>query len=286
MTEEIFMDARAVGCPMAREVLSILDSGEYQAASGGRVSIREEQAAAEAGTRLYSPEELAALTGGEGAPGRAAPPVEIVAATTQEAAHELAAFGVTLLNFASARNPGGGFIGGAKAQEEDICRCSGLYRALLRQPRYYEINRAQPSALYTDYQIFSPGVPFFRVASKAPLLERPFLASVITAPAPNAGAMLKNQPEEIPLLRETFVRRWKNVLAVAADTGARVLLLGAWGCGAFHNDPVLVAETAKSVIETSPHAAALERIVFSIPSFKSSAPNLKVFREIFGVEGR
>ena len=68
--------------------------------------------------------------------------LNFVDATTLEAAQQLAGESPhALLNFASARNPGGGFLGRAKAQEEDLCRCGGLYRTLVRQPEYYRINR-------------------------------------------------------------------------------------------------------------------------------------------------
>src|SRR6185312_12808515 len=100
---------------------------------------------------------------------------------------------VVALNFASAKNPGGGFLGGAKAQEEDLCRCSALYTCQLTQSAYYEVNRATSSMLYTDNIIYSPDVPFFR-DDRLQLLDEPFTVSIITAPAPNAGqAALKGR---------------------------------------------------------------------------------------------
>lgn len=195
----MFHDDRQATNPAAREVLSLLDRGGYEAPSGAWVSVAEIQEASVAGTLLYSPEALAGLRS------RAADhqsvaevAVEVIAATSQEAAQALAAEGpCVLLNFASARNPGGGFLGGARAQEEELCRCSGLYRTLLTQREYYETHRRERSLLYSDRIIHSPRVPFFRVAAKAPWLESPFLASVITAPAPNAGAIRRNQPEQL-----------------------------------------------------------------------------------------
>ena len=94
------------------------------------------------------------------------PTIEVTAETTQHAARRLveseSVADLVLLNFASARNAGGGFINGAKAQEEDLCRCSGLYQCLISQRGYYDANRKQESALYTDHLIYSPNVPWFR----------------------------------------------------------------------------------------------------------------------------
>jgi uncharacterized protein (TIGR02452 family) len=67
-----------------------------------------------------------------------------------------------VLNFASARNVGGGFLNGARAQEEDLARSCGLFRCLETQPEYYEVNRRTASLLYTDHIIYSPRVPWFR----------------------------------------------------------------------------------------------------------------------------
>ena len=101
---------------------------------------------------------------------------------------------VVALNFASAKNPGGGFLGGAKAQEEDLARSSALYACMRDQRAYYDANRHEPSLLYTDHMIYSPDVPFFR-DDRLRFLEDPFLLSILTAPAPNAAS---NERREIP----------------------------------------------------------------------------------------
>lgn len=269
----------------SRQILDILSAGRYDAPSGRTVSIKDEQADSEASTRLYSPEQLGALRGAAPSGSRFSTSVEIVDATTQEAGQQWAQHeGIAVLNFASARNPGGGFLTGAVAQEEELCRCSGLYPTLLTQRHYYDQNRSEKTLLYSDATIYSPRVPFVRVATKKPFLEHPFFASVITAPAPNAGALARSEPHAAVHLRATFERRWANVLAVAEHNRDRVLVLGAWGCGAFRNDPALVAATAKAVLGSPRFAWTFERVVFAIPGKgERSRENLQAFREVFAV---
>jgi uncharacterized protein (TIGR02452 family) len=138
------------------------------------------------------------------------PDIEVTDETTQAAARRLvvveSVLDLVLLNFASARNPGGGFLSGAKAQEEDLARCSGLYPCLLTQPGYYEENRANESALYTDNIIYSPNVPWFRTRSRD-VPDTVFLASVITAPVPNAGVALQRDPTCGPDIEIALRRR-------------------------------------------------------------------------------
>jgi len=169
---------------------------------------------------------------------------------------------VAALNFASARNPGGGYRNGATAQEESLARASGLVRTLKHCWTYYEQNRREESLLYTDHAIWSPAVPFF-ATDDGTLLPQPYTAGVITMPAPNTGAMRS----EADLLRviPTFRRRIQAVLALAVVQRVDHLILGAWGCGAFGNQPDLVAKLFRDALaEDQPWRRALSSVTFAI----------------------
>ena len=269
---------------VAQRTLQILERGHYTSPGGVTRSIGQTQAAAEANTRLYEPAEVAELLAQPGEPAGGAPVIEVRAVRTQVAARALVqdegVEELVLLNFASARNPGGGFINGAKAQEEDLARCSGLYPCQLTCPAYYERNRAESSLLYTDHLIYSPRVPFFRERSRS-LLERPFLASVITAPAPNAGQYLRREPEGLAHVEEALRRRAGYVLAIARDQGHRALLLGAWGCGVFGNQPAMVADAFGAWLESEAFAGAFDQVVFAIYETRRRARTLESFQARF-----
>lgn len=266
---------------VAEETVRVVEQGEYVAASGRTVSLREEVAHAVEGTVLYPPGSVKRVELPPGPGG--APRIEVTSEKTGQAARRLVeeegVARVVALNFASAKNPGGGFLGGARAQEEDLARCSALYACLLTQPEYYERNREEHSPLYTDHLIYSPDVPFFRDERLA-LLERPFLVSVITSPAPNAGAARRGAPELQARLRGVLRARALQVLRVAAHQGHRALVLGAWGCGVFRNEPHEVAEAFSLALSTLP--GAFERVVFAVWEPGGDGPNLRAFREHFG----
>lgn len=268
---------------IATETMAVLEAGRYSV-DGGFVSVAETVAAAVAGTQLYTPEVLERLTTTQqGTPFPAhstTARIEVTGETTGEAAQRLlqgeGEAHVVALNFASARNPGGGFLSGAKAQEEDLTRCSALYPCLLQAPKYYESNRALASKLYTDHLIYSPAVPFFR-SRNYQFLKTPFLLSIITSPAPNAGAL---DAEDRPLLQPTLRRRAHHVLSVAAAHGHKTVILGAWGCGVFRNDPEFVASVFAEALD-GPFRGAFERVVFAILGREDSA-NRVAFEARFG----
>jgi uncharacterized protein (TIGR02452 family) len=218
--------------------------------------------------------------------------VEVTRESTQAACYRLLAeppeenriAGLLALNFASAKNPGGGFLNRARAQEEDLCRASALYSCLLAAPQYYAANRVETRtsglALYTDHMILSPGVPFFRAPDHT-LLPDLRLVSILTAPAPNTGATLRSQPDAGPAIEQAFRRRIAMVLALAAACGYRRLVLGAWGCGAFRGDPQLVAGIFAEELSGRFHRA-FQQITFAILArTRPGRRNLAAFERTF-----
>lgn len=269
---------------VAQKTLGILNEGHYVSPSGETIELAREIKAAVEGTVLYTPDQSDALLSVTPTTISGKQTIEVTAETTQVAAHRLVQTegcqGLVLLNYASARNPGGGFINGAKAQEEDLTRCSGLYPCLLAQPEYYEANRQHSSLLYTNHLIYSPDVPWFRTRSKN-LLDQIFLASVITAPAPNAGQILRLDPQTGPAIEEAVRRRAGLVLAVARAHGHRTLLLGAWGCGVFGCRPEMVADAFGQWLESPTFAGSFDRVVFGIYDRSPHRVTLRAFQERF-----
>lgn len=269
---------------IAQETLQILDQGKYTAPSGKIVRFLPEIRHAILKTLLYTPEEGDLLLGKSVKFEPNSVQIEVTDETTQVAAKRLVVdegvSDLVLLNFASARNPGGGFINGAKAQEEDLARASGLYPCLLTQKTYYDANRSLDSLLYTDHLIYSPKVPWFRTHNRE-VLEQFFLASVITSPAPNAGQLLTRTPEALKSIQVTLRRRVLKIFAVAREHHHRTLLLGAWGCGVFRNDPHQVAESFAVALENECFRGYFKRVIFAVYDPSPTQENLKAFHQRF-----
>lgn len=263
---------------IAGETLHILDVGHYDTPFG-RVELNEAMAACLAGTRLYTPEQQEALVAAR----RPTPPragrVSISGESTLAATRRLAGPEVGALNFASARNPGGGFLNGAHAQEESIARSSGLYPSLMKCPAFYAVNRRQSSLLYTDHLILSPDVPIFRDDEGA-LLPSAYTTTVLTSPAPNAGAMRADDSDRRKI-RATLVRRTSYLFAVAMQAKLRVLVLGAWGCGAFRNDGTMVAEVFAELLR-GPFAGAFDDVLFAILDTSRDQRYRRPFEQVLG----
>lgn len=271
---------------IAQETVAIAERGWYESPGGGQVSIAKAVKSAKGGTHLYRPQDLAELPWPTRFASASPCKIEVTPETTGAAARRLvveeSVLQVALLNFASAKHPGGGFLRGSKAQEEDLARCSALYACQLTQPAYYEANRASESLLYTDHLIYSPEVPFFR-DERLELLPVPFTVSVITSPAPNAGEELKRRPDAAPQITETLERRAEQILRVAAQRGHRTLILGAWGCGVFKNDPAEVAQVCARLLGRPNVRGAFDRVVFAIYDRTKTQSTLRAFEERFRV---
>ncbi|MET8572384.1 TIGR02452 family protein [Streptomyces sp. NPDC004783] len=240
---------------VARRTEQIVEAGAYRTPGGREVPLAAAVEAAREGTRVYGPEPVEV---------RRAPPaatvVEVTGESSLEAARRLGGE-VAVLNFASARNPGGGYLNGAQAQEEALCRASALYTCLLRARAFYDHHRAHRDPFYTDRVIHSPAVPVFR-DDRGVLLERPYTAGFLTAAAPNAGVVARTAPQRTGELGAALAER---VLETAAAHGYRRLVLGAWGCGVFRNDPAQVAGAFRALLGPGGRfAPAFERVTFGI----------------------
>lgn len=173
-----------------------------------------------------------------------------------------------LLNFASYRHAGGGFITGAWAQEEAICHDSTLYNVLREFESFYAENeKTLNRSLYTDRAIFSPGILFERGGEAAE-------CSVITCAAPNFSAARGRGVTQAE--NETaLAKRVDFVISIAEEQACETVVLGAWGCGVFGQDPRVVARLFKERLKSS----AIKRAVFAIPGQNN---NYTSFKEILG----
>ena len=165
------------------------------------------------------------------------------------------------LNFASAKNPGGGFKGGSQAQEECLARTSGLYRTLEKIDGYYAYNKKMKSCFYSDRMIFSPQVPFFR-DNDDNLIGDYYKSSIITAPAVNYGVIKQREQNRISEVESVMRKRIRLVLDIALENGIEHIVLGAWGCGVFQNDPKLIANLFDEQFSSNERYANAFRTVY------------------------
>ncbi len=198
---------------------------------------------------------------------------------------------VCVHNFASASNPGGGVVNGASAQEECLCRCSTLYPCLstdeLRK-KFYEPHRRAHDPIHNDDIIYTPDVTVFKTDTANPVLmdeEDWYQVNVVTCAAPNLRAVPSNSynsgdgnksvkvsDKELQAIHEKRLRR---ILDVALMNGDEVVILGAFGCGAFMNDPYVVARACKTVI--AEYRKAFKVIEFAVYCSPRDDKNFRVF---------
>lgn len=200
---------------------------------------------------------------------------------------------VCVLNFASATNPGGGVVHGSSAQEEAICRCSTLYPCLNTRKmwnEFYTPHRNADNPLYNDDCIFTPDVKVFKSDINFPELlpeTEWWDVDVITCAAPNLRSIPSNRMNpnagsrkaDITYegLRALHGARIQRIFEVAMANGAEVLILGAFGCGAFCNPPELVAEVFAEFTEK--YRACFDVIEYAVFHTERETANYKAFKE-------
>lgn len=212
---------------------------------------------------------------------------------TFEAAEEYREEKVCVLNFASASNPGGGVLNGAGAQEEGLCRCSTLYFNLNVEEMwegFYSPHRKQKNPLHNDDCIYTPDVVVFKTDTGTPVLREEkewFKVNVISCAAPNlrprpANRMNPGDGEEALKIEDAELfnlheKRLRRILDIAAAKGNEVIILGAFGCGAFQNNPEVVAKAAQKVVRD--YLYIFKIIEFAIYCPPGSERNRQIFEE-------
>lgn len=187
---------------------------------------------------------------------------------------------VAILNFANNHKPGGS-PWSAGAQEESLCRTSTLFTCLdAISPKYHDLHASKYhngdlDNLGNDDLIYTPGVVVIKTDESAPLLldkaER-FNVDIITAAAPEVK---HNKPSNLNSVLES---RIEKILQSAKQENVDVLILGAFGCGAFGNPPELVAKIFKDKLEKY----SFDTVEFAVYcSTNSPDNNYHIFKQTF-----
>lgn len=272
---------------LAQQTLTICEQGGYHNQVGEWQDLSAAITASVAATQLYTETALQALVSNQA--GDQHTQIEVWALTTIAAARLLMQQGeqdLLCLNFASAKNPGGGFLGGAEAQEENLAKASSLYPGLITQMAHYEAGRAYKSCLYRHDMIYSPAVVFFRDDTYA-LLDQAFTMSVITSAAVNAGVVKRNEAQNIAQIVPVMQQRARFVLRLALARGHRNLILGAWGCGVFQNDPQTVAQIFVNLLtQDQEFSQQFKRVIFAVPIAKRDKNHEAFFNTVKDYEDK
>lgn len=168
---------------------------------------------------------------------------------------------IAALNFADPYVPGGLVEQGANTQEESLCRCSNLYESLIKEEcisEYYNYNKSLNNNIFSDRIIYSKNVVFFRDNITYNITNNYATCDIITSPAPLGDVRYQNEV----LYNKTITNRIESILKVAMSNDIDVLILGAWGCGAFHNRPKIIAKAFHDAIC---NISRIKNIIFAIP---------------------
>lgn len=179
--------------------------------------------------------------------------------------------GVTcVLNFSSYKNPGGMFYEGSKAQEECLCHESYLYNVLKEIKDFYEWNKKNLNkALYKNRAIYSKNVRFLRG-------EESVRVDVLTCASPNFKAANKYKNVTREENHEVLKNRIKFIKNICENHEVKTLILGAYGCGVFRQDPYEVALLFQTIFTNS----EIENIYYAVPD-EINSENFNAFNKVF-----
>lgn len=205
---------------------------------------------------------------------------------------------VCVLNFASATNPGGGVVNGSSAQEECICRCTTLYPCLNTDAMwnaFYKPHRKAANPLYNNDCIYTPDVCVFKSDTSFPEIlpkDEWWNVNILTCAAPNlrerpSNAMnphagdksAKITPTE---LEKLLTKRIRRIFEIAVANGNEVLILGAFGCGAFRNPPEIVAKVFNTVMQN--YITYFDTIEYAVYHTEREVANYEAFKRTLHAE--
>ncbi|MCD8018530.1 MAG: TIGR02452 family protein [Clostridiales bacterium] len=218
-----------------------------------------------------------------------------------EAAQAYTGQRVCVLNFASATNPGGGVAHGSSAQEECLCRCSTLYPCINDRSvsdafhyRHREmLSKGTLDALYNDDCIYTPGIVVFKSDTDMPQMmpeDEWYSVDIITCAAPNLRSKPSNSmnpdsgSKAVNVMDDDLARlhakRTGRILDIAKANGVEVIILGAFGCGAFQNPPEVVARGIYEAVVR--HSKDFRTIEFAVYCTPKDSGNYDAFCRQFG----
>lgn len=185
---------------------------------------------------------------------------------------------ICVMNFASATNPGGGVEKGSRAQEECLCRCSTLFFCLkdnLAWQKYYKPHRIMNDPIHSDDVIYTPGVTVIKTDTSYPRImseNKWYTVDILSCAAPNLRENPTNKFNDCDGDKQIFLnnkeqeklhlKRDKRIFDVAVQNEVDVLILGAFGCGAFRNNPKVVSKVMLSL--ANEYRFAFKTIEFAI----------------------
>ena len=197
--------------------------------------------------------------------------VTVINSDTVSALVEYYKLGKTgVINMASFKRPGGGVAKGSVAQEECLFRCSTIHKDI----------STDLYPLKEDEALLTKDVMFFK--DKYYQTMYPAFADVVTIAAfnlnkfgGNKAKTFENEPEYEQVMRD------KIRLMLSLFKGCENIILGAWGCGVFKNDPERVANMFKGELKNNYN---FKNVVFAVINDNNSVDNnYKIFKRVLGV---
>ncbi|KAI0366759.1 hypothetical protein BV20DRAFT_630336 [Pilatotrama ljubarskyi] len=288
---------------IADATLEAIDQGHYTL-HGKTYDLRVPTAVAKQQTQFYAPDSLLSTWANRGSPPTGSSNntnFSILEASTLQGARllhdalrpdspDLPRPRIGVLNFASAKKPGGGFLTGAQAQEESIARSSTLYPTLMTrtaQAFYTLHNRDPKGGYYSHAMIYSPGVTIFR-DDDGDWVE-PFQVDVLTSPAVNAGVVRNTLHGRVAgaavedKIEQAMRERMARLLYLFQTKGVKNLVLGSFGTGVFRNDVNTIARIWADLLigDNARFKDVFDHVVFAILGKET----YEEFRTVFGSRG-